>query len=107
MDGVKSPEPVWETDVTCRRVEENVAYEGYPVVVGPVRLDTGRRTAGERGLPDKWKAIFWPENPPGLKNCPEDKKPVARVIADPKRAANRTLLGPRMATRSIIRGASL
>ena len=57
LGSVKPLEPVWEADVTCRRVEENIAYEEYPAVVGPVRLDTGRRTAGEGGLPDKWKAI--------------------------------------------------
>ena len=50
LGSMKPPEPVWEADVTCRRVEEDVAYEEYPIVVGPVRLETGRRTAGERGL---------------------------------------------------------
>jgi hypothetical protein len=57
LGSTKPPEPVWEADVTCRRVEEHVAYEEYPIVVRPVRLKTGRRTAGEGGLPDKWEAI--------------------------------------------------
>ena len=57
MGSMKPPKPVWEADVPCRRVEEHVAYEEYPIVVGPVRLETGRRTAGEGGLPDEWEAI--------------------------------------------------
>src|SRR6266568_2213197 len=55
LDGVRSPEPVWEADVTCRRVEENIAYEEYPAVVGPVRLDTGRRT--EHFSVPEWRLV--------------------------------------------------